>query len=218
MYLIRKRLDEIPDTSPYFRHCQQEPVKQAGVFMPLCIHKGVPSVLFTVRADHMRNHRGEVSFPGGKRDPTDTTILDTALREMGEEISIFQDQVEVLGEYLPMPNKDCTMRVHSFVGIIKEPIEDIGTIVYNPEEVQRVFTVPMQDLLDPGKRSTVRFRNSKYSYTVWDIEQENIRIWGLTAYILDGVLRQIAKDGPANAVEIPKSAKAESYHPPKPSA
>lgn len=126
------------------------------------------------------------SFPGGKRDPTDTTILDTALREMGEEISIFQDQVEVLGEYLPMPNKDCTLRVHSFVGIIKEPIEDIGTIAYNPDEVQRVFTVSMQDLMDPQKKSMVRFRNSKYLYPIWNIEEENISIWGLTAFILNG--------------------------------
>ncbi|KAG0264010.1 nudix (nucleoside diphosphate linked moiety X)-type motif 8 [Mortierella polycephala] len=198
---------------------QNSPQHGSGrMISPLCIHKGVPSVLFTVRAKYMRNHRGEISFPGGKRDPTDTTILDTALREMGEEISIFQDQVEVLGEYLPMPNKDCTMRVHSFVGIIKEPIEDIGTIVYNPDEVQRVFTVPMQDLMDPQKKSLVPFRNSKYLYPIWNLEEENISIWGLTAFILDGVLRQIAKEGPANAVEIPKGSETESYRPLKLSA
>lgn len=129
------------------------------------------------------------SFPGGKRDPTDETILDTALREMEEEISISRDQVEVLGEFAPMPNKDCTMRVHPFVGFIKAPIEDIESIVFNPDEVYKVFTVPMNELIDPERRSMVRFRTSKFLYPVWRIDAEDITIWGLTAFILDGKTR-----------------------------
>ncbi|KAF9362802.1 hypothetical protein BGX34_005459 [Mortierella sp. NVP85] len=166
----------------------------------------------------MRNHRGEVSFPGGKRDPTDETILDTALREMEEEISISRDQVEVLGEFAPMPNKDCTMRVHPFVGFIKEPIEDIESIVFNPDEVYKVFTVPMDELIDPERRSMVRFRTSKFLYPVWKIDAEDITIWGLTAFILDGVLRRIAKEGPTDAMEIPEGVNVEKYIPPTQSA
>ncbi|KAF9431521.1 hypothetical protein BGZ76_000200 [Entomortierella beljakovae] len=166
----------------------------------------------------MRNHRGEVSFPGGKRDLEDKTVLDTALRELEEEISIPRDRIEVLGEYSSMPNKDCTMKVHPFVGIIKDPIEDISSIVFNKDEVDRVFTVPMQDLVNPEKRSMVRFRNSKFLYPVWNIENEDITIWGLTAFILDGVLRRIAKNGPEDAIEIPNGAKAVSYTPPDTSA
>ncbi|KAF9115709.1 hypothetical protein BGX27_006815 [Mortierella sp. AM989] len=215
--LCRKRLEEKPDTSAYFTHCKQDPVRQAGVFVPLCIHKGVPSVLFTIRAKNMRNHRGEVSFPGGKRDPADKTILDTALREMEEEISVMRDQVEILGEYSPMPNKDCTMKVHPFVGLIKEPIENIESIVFNKHEVGKVFTVPIQDLFDPEKISMVSFRTSKFLYPVWKIDQEDITIWGLTAFILDGVLRRIAKDGPRDAIEIPQGDEAKKYIPPKPS-
>ncbi|KAK3821869.1 MAG: NUDIX hydrolase domain-like protein [Benniella sp.] len=216
--LCRKRLEEKSDTSPYFQYCKEDPVRQASVFMPLCIHKGVPSVLFTIRAKNMRNHRGEVSFPGGKRDPTDETILDTALREMEEEISISRDQVEVLGEFAPMPNKDCTMRVHPFVGFIKEPIEDIESIVFNPDEVYKVFTVPMDELIDPERRSMVRFRTSKFLYPVWRIDAEDITIWGLTAFILDGVLRRIAKEGPTDAMEIPEGVNVEKYIPPTQSA
>ncbi|KAF9358086.1 hypothetical protein BGX26_002507 [Mortierella sp. AD094] len=160
----------------------------------------------------------DLSFPGGKRDPTDKTILDTALREMEEEISVSRDQLEVLGEYASMPNKDCTMKVHPFVGFIKEPIEDIESIVFNKDEVDKVFTVPIQDLVDPEKRSMVRFRNSKFLYPVWKIDQEDITIWGLTAFILDGVLRRIADDGPRDAIEIPEGAKAEKYTPSNSSA
>lgn len=216
--LIRKRLEDKPDAIYNFKHCKEEPVRQAGVFMPLCIHKGVPSVLFTIRARNMRNHQGEVSFPGGKRDPADITVLDTALREMEEEISIPRDQVEVLGEYSTMPNKDCTLRVHPFVGFIKTPIEDIESIIFNADEVYKVFTVPMQDLVDPGKRSMVRFRNSQFLYPVWKIEEEDITIWGLTAFILDGVLRRIAKGGPEEASQIPEGVNVEKYSPPRPSS
>ncbi|KAG0051274.1 nudix (nucleoside diphosphate linked moiety X)-type motif 8 [Gryganskiella cystojenkinii] len=215
---VRERLLQKPDTKEYFQHCKEEPVRQAGVFMPLCVHNGIPSVLFTIRASHMRNHRGEVSFPGGKRDPTDKTILETALREMEEEVSIFKDQVEVLGEYSPMPSKGCTMKVHPFVGFIKEPIEDITLVKYNPDEVQKVFTVPIKDLMDPEKRSMVRFRNSKFLYPVWKVEEEDITIWGLTAFILDGVLRCLARGGPSDAQKIPDGAKADQYQPAKPSA
>ncbi|KAF9340345.1 hypothetical protein BGZ91_002516 [Linnemannia elongata] len=211
--MVRQRLEGKDDTSAYFMHCKEDPVRQAGVFMPLCIYKGVPSVLFTIRATHMRNHRGEVSFPGGKRDPTDTSVLDTALREMEEEIFISRDQVEVLGECAPLPNKGCTMKVHPFVGYIKEPIEDLDSIKFNKDEVQRVFTVPLQDLLNPDKRSMVQFRNSKVLYPVWKVDTENITIWGLTAFIIDGVLRRIAEEGPKQAIEIPKGAAVEKYRP-----
>ncbi|KAF9929936.1 nudix (nucleoside diphosphate linked moiety X)-type motif 8 [Linnemannia zychae] len=216
--LVRERLEEKDDTSAYFMHCKEDPVRQAGVFMPLCVYKGVPSVLFTIRASNMRNHKGEVSFPGGKRDPTDKTVLDTALREMEEEIFIPRDNVEVLGECGALPNKGCTMKVHPFVGYIKEPIEDLSSIRFNQDEVQKVFAVPLQHLMDPEKRSLVQFRNSKVLYPVWKVDEENITIWGLTAFILDGVLRRIAKEGPAQAIEIPNGANAERYRPPKPSA
>ncbi|KAF8938135.1 hypothetical protein BGZ58_001523 [Dissophora ornata] len=137
---------------------------------------------------------------------------------MEEEISVSRDKVEVLGEYSPVPNKDCTMKVYPFVGLIKEPIEDIDSIVFNKDEVFKVFTVPFQDLIDPKKKSMAQFRSSKSLYPVWKIEEENITIWGLTAFILDGVLRRISKDGPVDAAEVRKGDKARCYKPPNPSA
>ncbi|GJJ68122.1 hypothetical protein EMPS_00468 [Entomortierella parvispora] len=159
-----------------------------------------------------------INFPGGKRDPSDKTILETALREMQEEISISPEQVEVLGEYSAMPSKGCTMKVHPFVGFIKEPIEDISLVKHNESEVQKVFTVPIKDLVSPEKRSMVQFRNSKFLYPVWKVEEENITIWGLTAFILDGILRCIAKEGPTQFQEIPEGSKVDQYRPAKPSA
>lgn len=82
------------------------------------------------------------------------------------------------------------MKVHPFVGYIKEPIEDLDSIMFNKDEVQRVFTVPLQDLLNPEKRLMVQFRNSKFLYPEWKVDKENITIWGLTAFIIDGTFSQ----------------------------
>ncbi|KAG0330818.1 nudix (nucleoside diphosphate linked moiety X)-type motif 8 [Podila humilis] len=223
---VKQRLDGHHDTSEYFSYCKQEAVGEAAVLMPLCVVKGIPSVLFTIRAGHMRNHRGEVSFPGGKRDPTDLSTLATALRETEEEISIQADEIEILGSYSAMPNKDCTMKVYPHVGFIRKPFNDFdeleggltSIIRINEDEVSKVFAVPIADLMKPTKRQMVRFRDSSILYPVWRIDKEDITIWGLTAFILDGVLRAIASEGPVGAVQIPEGANVEKYMPPKTSA
>ncbi|KAG0250694.1 hypothetical protein BG011_008159 [Mortierella polycephala] len=165
--LAKRRLDQNKQVeSHHFDYCGDKPLREAAVFIPLCVVKGIPSVLFTVRSTKLRNHRGECSFPGGKRDSSDENCLATALREMEEEIFISPKDVELLGEYSPMPNKDCTMRVQPYVGFIRTPIDDVASIRYNPDEVQKVFSIPITDLLDPEKRKQlVRFRDSKYMTT-----------------------------------------------------
>lgn len=157
------------------------------------------------------------SFPGGKRDPTDESCLATALREMEEEVSISSNDIEILGEYTPMPNKDCTMRVQPYIGFIRTPIDDISSIRFNPDEVQKVFTIPLEHLLDPEKRKTlVRFRDSKYMYPVWHVEDEGCTVWGLTAFIMDGVLRRIMKQGPLGALICPEGASIPKFRPSPP--
>ncbi|KAF9972795.1 nudix (nucleoside diphosphate linked moiety X)-type motif 8 [Actinomortierella ambigua] len=215
--MARHRLSQKFSDSFHFDYCKDKPIREAAVIMLLCVVKNVPSVLFTVRGNNMRNHRGECSFPGGKRDPEDATILSTALREMYEEVSIEPDDVEVLGEYAAMPNKDCTMRVTPFVGYLRKPVDDLSTMVFNPDEVQKVFAVPVDDLLDPKKRTMVRFRDSKYMYPVWHVE-DGLTIWGLTAFILDGVLRTIANEGPLGSTVIPEGSALKGFKPSQHSA
>ncbi|KAG0295985.1 nudix (nucleoside diphosphate linked moiety X)-type motif 8 [Linnemannia gamsii] len=213
--LARKRLEEGKDrANHHFDYCKDKPLREAAIFMPLCVVKGVPSVLFTLRSTNMRNHRGECSFPGGKRDPTDKSCLETALREMEEEVFISRDQVEILGEFTPMPNKDCTMRVQPIIGLIRQPINDISEIKFNPDEVSKVFTIPVDELLDPVKRKNlVRFRDSKYMYPIYHVEEEGCTVWGLTAFIMDGVLRRILKQGPEGAMICPENGNIQRYKP-----
>ncbi|KAG0932166.1 hypothetical protein G6F32_011464 [Rhizopus arrhizus] len=141
---------------PTFKLKYQPNVKEASVLMPLCIVDDKPSVLFTVRNMNMRTHRGEISFPGGKQDPTDESLEGTALRETFEEIG-----------YPP----------------------------FNPDEVSRVFTLPVEYLIDRKNREIKQFRNSSIKYPVFkvpnDIQEGEKEIWGLTSFILDGVFRKI---------------------------
>ncbi|GJJ74795.1 nudix motif 8 [Entomortierella parvispora] len=223
--LAKKRLarvtahDSDEEPSHHFEYCKDKPLREAAVFMPLCIVKGVPSVLFTMRSSRLRNHRGECSFPGGKRDKSDPSLLFTALREMQEEIFIAPSEVEILGEYTPMPNKDCTMRVQPIIGLLKAPIEDVEKdIRFNTDEVQKVFTIPIQDLLDDKKRegNMVRFRDSKYMYPVFQTgdKDDGCIVWGLTAFILDGVLRRMYEVGPKGALVVPEGMDVKRYRPP----
>ncbi|KAG0215157.1 nudix (nucleoside diphosphate linked moiety X)-type motif 8 [Mortierella sp. NVP41] len=217
--MAKRRLEEGKSrASHHFDYCKDKPLREAAVFMPLCVVKGVPSVLFTLRSSKLRNHRGECSFPGGKRDPSDKSSLETALREMEEEIFVARDQVELLGDFTPMPNKDCTMRVQPYIGLIRQPINDISDIKFNTDEVSKVFTIPIEHLLDPLKRQNlVRFRDSKYMYPIWHVEEEGCTVWGLTAFILDGVLRRIMKQGPDGAMICPENSNIQRYKPTPPS-
>ncbi|KAG1054112.1 hypothetical protein G6F43_003857 [Rhizopus delemar] len=149
-----------------------------------------PSVLFTVRNMNMRTHRGEISFPGGKQDPTDESLEHTALRETEEEIGLPPQAIEILGRYSALPNKTGSLRVHPYVGFVKNDYIDLTR--FNPEEVSSVFTLPVDYLVDPKNRQVKQFRDSQIKYTVFkapnSLEGEK-EIWGLTGFILEGVFR-----------------------------
>ncbi|GBB84932.1 hypothetical protein RclHR1_11500007 [Rhizophagus clarus] len=187
--LIRYRLNSCNKLNYKFNYDTTKKVGEAAVLMPLCIVNGKPSVLFTIRSMSLKTHTGEVSFPGGKRDLTDLSLESTALRETYEEIGIPPSQIEILGQDSIMPNKDRTMKVYPFVGFIKYPI-DISKINFNHDEVKGVFSVTLKDLLNHDNRKWGRFSNSKLKYPIFEA-QNGFKIWGLTAFILENVLRKI---------------------------
>ncbi|CEI99262.1 hypothetical protein G6F70_007188 [Rhizopus microsporus] len=177
---------------PKFKLNYQPNVKEAAVLMPLCVVDGKPSVLFTVRNMNMRTHRGEISFPGGKKDETDETVEQTALRETEEEIGLPSSSIDILGRYSALPNKTGSLRVHPYVGFIKD--QHIDLTRFNPEEVSRVFTLPIDYLIDTKNREMKQFRDSPMKYPVFKVPQNmegEKEIWGLTSFILDGVFRKI---------------------------
>jgi ADP-ribose pyrophosphatase YjhB (NUDIX family) len=180
--VIRKALMRMPRTVS-MAHTQR-----AGVVIPLCIQNGVPSLLLEKRSPHLRAHPDEVCLPGGMVcSINDSTIVSTCLREMKEEIpGLDMSIVQVLGVLR------CNWgEVHHLVGVAVTPVVcflgDVpgpGELQHNSDEVAKVFTIPLSDLLESS---------------LW-VHKEDLApifiggpevIWGLTGYILEKFVKDI---------------------------
>ena len=162
-------------------------VTPASVLVPLVAHPSGLTVLFTQRTSQLRNHSGQVSFPGGRAEPQDPTPEFTALREAQEEIGLPMDRVEVLAR-LPDYLTRTGFRVTPVVGLLQPPL----ALTPDPREVQEVFEVPLAFLLDPKnhQRRTRELQGQTLGY--YAMEFGSRTIWGATAGMLVNLCRQLA--------------------------
>ena len=159
----------------------------AAVLLPLYGWPDEPGLVFTERRSDLRRHAGEISFPGGRRDPGDVDLSATALREAQEEIGLDPAAVE-LGEELPTTSTFVTgYRIHPFVGRIPHPKE--LSLEPHPAEVENVLTFSL-DLLRKhyAIRRLVR-RGVPIHTPTYEIEGQ--LIWGATARILGDLLDRL---------------------------
>lgn len=157
--------------------------EEAAVFVPFCLVNSVPSVLFTLRSSQLNSHKGEVSFPGGKRDPEDNSIVDTAVREMEEELGLERSCVQVWAQMPAFPDRTGKKAVTPVIGFLGEI--DVNSLKLNPEEVESVFTLSLAHVCNPLNRGYTKFT----SQTVYPLFLNGPRkIWGLTAIVLEQVL------------------------------
>ena len=146
-----------------------------------------PGLVFTERRSDMRRHAGEISFPGGRRDPGDADLRATALREAEEEIGLDPDAVE-LAEELPPTNTFVTSyRIHPFVGRIPHP-GDLN-LRPNPDEVETLLTFSL-DVLREGYAMRRLVRRGVPIHTP-TYEVDGHLIWGATARILGDLLERL---------------------------
>jgi 8-oxo-dGTP pyrophosphatase MutT (NUDIX family) len=151
----------------------------AAVLIPLIERSKGLSVLLTQRAANLREHAGQVSFPGGRIEPTDRDPWSAALREAGEEIGLAAQSVE-FGGYLPDHLVGTGFRVTPAVGFLRPDFN----LTIDAAEVQEVFEIPLEFALDPANRQ-LRHRNiGEDEVAFHDIAYQNHNIWGATAGML----------------------------------
>lgn len=160
----------------------------ASVLVPIVARAEELTVLFTRRTAHLKDHSGQVSFPGGRAEPRDPSAEATALRETHEEIGLAPERVELLGR-LPEYHTRTGFRVTPVVGLVTPPF-DLSPDAY---EVEEVFEVPLSFLLDPAhhQRQAREFQGRTVHY--FAIAYRDYYIWGATAGMLVNLYRYLAR-------------------------
>ena len=184
---IRARLRVLPTWTPEFAgdgglFVDREPAG-AAVLVPLVQREAGLTLLLTRRADHLRDHAGQISFPGGRVEPEDDGPVATALRETEEEIGLPRQYIEVIGR-LPVYSTVTAFQVTPVVGLVSPGF----TLQLDDFEVAEAFEVPLAFLMDPAHHRHHRFefagRERRFLSMPWQGEGREYFIWGATAAML----------------------------------
>lgn len=167
--------------------------RSAAVLVPLVVRDTGLTVLLTQRADHLNDHAGQVSFPGGRREPFDRDATATALREAKEEIGLAGERVEILGA-LPDFLTGTGFCVSPVVGLVHPPF----TVQADTFEVAEIFEVPLAFLMDPANHEVRVFRwdGGERRFFAMPYPRGDAHghyfIWGATAGMLRNLYRFLA--------------------------
>lgn len=164
-------------------------LRPAAVLVPVIRRSTGPSLLLTRRADHLRSHKGQVSFPGGGRDVVDVSAAANALREAHEEVGLQPEAVEVVG-YLDDYPTISRYRVTPVVGVVEGDPE----LHAEASEVAEIFEVPLSFVLEPANFERKILTRSGIKMPFFELNHQGHRIWGATA----GMLWNLAEKVTAN--------------------
>jgi 8-oxo-dGTP pyrophosphatase MutT (NUDIX family) len=161
-----------------------QPLIPAAVLFPIILRDDGQTVLLTQRTAHLRDHAGQISFPGGRVEAEDLSPSHTALRETEEEIGLPRERIEILG-FLPEYRTGTGFRVTPVVALVQPPFE----LQPDPFEVAEVFEVPLAFLLDPAnhQQHSLHYRGALRSY--FAMPYGDYFIWGATA----GMIRSLSE-------------------------
>lgn len=156
----------------------------AAVLVPIVDHESGLTVLLTQRASHLKNHAGQISFPGGRIEPTDLNPVEAALRETREEIGMSREHITFAG-YLEPQLVLTGYWVTPVVGFVQPGFE----LQLDRHEVDTAFEVPLAHILDPVNHRARERQLGAVTVQVYDIPYEGHNIWGATAGMLMSLYR-----------------------------
>ena len=165
----------------------------ASVLVPLVQREQGLTVLLTQRTSHLRDHAGQISFPGGRAEVSDADAIDTALRETEEEVGLARRHVEVLGA-LPIYRTVTNYDVTPIVALVRPPFE----LAIDAHEVAEAFEVPLAFLMTPAhhQRHVFEFAGGRREFLSmpWPRPdgQGDYFIWGATAAMLRNFYRLLS--------------------------
>ena len=181
-YQLKKTVAYHGEALKRLGHVDPQALRKAAVLIGFVEHPEGLKVLFTKRAAHLKHHPGQVSFPGGKFELADDTLVNTALRETEEETGIERHLIEVFGQMNPLPTIS-QFAVTPYLAFIKPNY--LSKIDQN--EVEEVFEVPIEVVLDPRQLHSNLFEINQQKHRVFGLNYGKHFIWGVTAQIIQSL-------------------------------
>lgn len=153
--------------------------RQAAVLIPLLARQGGLSIFFTKRPESMKEHPGQISFPGGRREGADKSLVETALREAHEEVGMAPDLVQIVGQLAPY-RTITKYEVTPVIGVVDPRFSP----TLDTREVEAVFEAPLAFFLDEQNLQTRErlYKGKPRPYYYFDYNE--FHIWGATAAML----------------------------------
>lgn len=172
----------VPDNHPAVSDPgDAEPTRSA--VLALLSMQSPPAILYTLRNESLNNHGGQISFPGGRLEPGESTDQ-AAIREAAEEVGIYARQYSLSGCLSPLYVPPSDFIIHPWLAFCP----DRPHITLQRSEVSEAFWVPIDDLADPAKikKQADTFRGRKLTFPYWDVH--TVPLWGATAMITSEII------------------------------
>ncbi len=156
--------------------------KQSSVLVIIHFnHEYTPTIIFTKRSSNLRNHAGEISFPGGRVSDQDHSMIETALRETYEEIGLSIQKEKIIGSLAPTNTYTTKIVIYPFIVILGKI-----SVPFEPnEEVEQVIEIPLEVLRN---HITIDEEHSSSDNKMFKFNVDGYLIWGATARILKNLL------------------------------
>ena len=177
--LTRERIRSALHSTPPELKSSLPSFRPAAVLLPI-VERQAPTVLFTRRTEHLPSHAGQICFPGGRYHADDDSLIQTALREMEEEIGLSADAVEIAGFLDSYETLNTGFAILPVVGFLRGDF----ILSVNSEEVAEVFEAPLAYLLDPENHATRSLERGGVMRQFYAIDYGAHTIWGATAAMI----------------------------------